>query len=149
MWNIRALQASVLQERAIVPHGFPQDFDNRCKMTRGAHVYIISSGDMTKIGVAFDPRSRTASLQTGSPAPLVLCHHRQFRDYATARRVEAWMHRQFAELRQSGEWFQLRPEKAWEFLSRVTPPRIKGRADVAAAWPDDDASYTVANLLTS
>jgi hypothetical protein len=71
-------------------------------------VYFIRADDgLVKIGIAKDPASRLRNMQTGSAAVLrIIAVHAC--DSPAA--VEAGLHRQFAHLRQHGEWFSPTPE---------------------------------------
>ncbi len=75
-------------------------------------VYVIcSDARFYKIGIAQDVQSRLADLQVASPHRLELV-----RAFATShpRRAETYLHKQFAEFRVQGEWFELPSETlAW------------------------------------
>jgi hypothetical protein len=66
-------------------------------------VYYVRSPDtgLVKIGFAQDPWSRLCKMQVDSPARLVLA---AVEDGGKA--IEAERHRQFADLRRRGEWFE-------------------------------------------
>jgi hypothetical protein len=70
-------------------------------------IYAIQCGDdgPVKFGLAKNPASRLAELQTGNPAPLKLLVAVQLRDDC-----ERTIHRWLREERVRGEWFTLGPK---------------------------------------
>jgi hypothetical protein len=71
-------------------------------------VYFIGTeckvGGIVKIGIAFDPKKRLASLQTSWPHDLkILGQH------VGDVKVEQGYHRKFAKARLRGEWFRITP----------------------------------------
>lgn len=68
-------------------------------------VYVISSGEHVKIGVARDPSVRMKTLKTGMPNGAVLVASREFRSAKSAYNVESRLHRYFHRYRKAGEWF--------------------------------------------
>jgi hypothetical protein len=70
-------------------------------------VYAIApvGGGLTKIGCTVDVPLRLATLQTGSPVPLVVL----WRTEGDAV-LEAQLHAAFAAKRRQGEWFDLGPD---------------------------------------
>lgn len=67
------------------------------------YVYLVQSGDdYFKIGIANDPKSRLAQLQTGNPIKLQLVSCYAFED---ATPVEKALHQKYSEFRVNGEWF--------------------------------------------
>ena len=68
-------------------------------------VYILKSDKYYKIGVTTGPISkRIRELQTGSPHQIELVHVIETSDpYG----LESQLHRQFADKRRQGEWFEL------------------------------------------
>lgn len=76
-------------------------------------IYFIFHNGHIKIGVSVDPWSRLASLQTA--------HHEQLEMLAIMpgdQAAEREIHRRFAGLRASGEWFRDNPELR-EFIRRA------------------------------
>jgi len=65
-----------------------------------------------KIGIANDPKSRLATLQTGNPRPLALYWHFPMIDRPMAAGLEQYLHEQHKACRLAGEWFDLTPEEA-------------------------------------
>ena len=72
-------------------------------------VYFVQAAKegLIKIGVANDARRRLSSIRTDSPVPLdplgiMVCNERGA--------LENRLHRQFAHLRQRGEWYRAEPE---------------------------------------
>lgn len=84
---------------------------------RLAMVYVVGAvGHPIKIGVAVDPESRLAKLQTGSPARLVLHYAVSVLD---AFGVERASHATLSAHRLEGEWFDVSPEVAIEVVQRA------------------------------
>lgn len=81
-----------------------------------SRVYFIQAGEsgLIKIGKADDPTARLATMQTGSADRLVL-----LTTMSGGRREEHALHRRFAHLRRSGEWF----EPAADLLSFINELR--------------------------
>lgn len=86
-----------------------------------ATVYLISCDDLgfVKIGVAKDPKSRMASLQTGCPKKLRLCRLSAPLPLDRARKLEREMHFAFAPRKACGEWFKMKPEDAAKTFNAV------------------------------
>lgn len=74
--------------------------------------FIADPHGRVKIGFAYDPKNRLRDLQCGSADPLYL-----LRVIDGSQPVERWLHKRFAALRISGEWFRLTDE-----MLTVTPP---------------------------
>jgi hypothetical protein len=79
-----------------------------------ATVYFIRAGHRIKIGVSQDPQRRLSAIRTGGSAarPLGL-DTRNARLIATepgGPQRERELHRQFAHVRETGEWFRSCPE---------------------------------------
>ena len=84
-------------------------------------VYLIVAGSRVKIGYSANPWSRLAELRTGSAIEMTLVS-------MTLGTIEdeSALHRQFAEHRVQGEWFNLEGELA-EFVanrSTTNPPSV-------------------------
>ena len=76
-------------------------------------VYFIADPyDRVKIGFAVDAEKRLRVLQTGNPDPLHL-----LRVVNGSPAIERWLHRRFAALRISREWFHFTKE-----MLTVVPP---------------------------
>ena len=68
-------------------------------------IYLVRAGDRIKIGYAeSDVPGRIKTLQTGCPTPLTL-----LATFPGGRSVEASLHRRYAHLRTTGEWFRADP----------------------------------------
>lgn len=67
------------------------------------NVYIVSCGDLIKIGVTNDIDKRVKTLQTGNPFPIVVEFVEQKRQ---AYKIESYLHRMFEQYRVQGEWFK-------------------------------------------
>lgn len=66
-------------------------------------LYILSCGDMIKIGVTNDITSRLSTLQTGNPIEIKLEYIEQRKE---AYKVEAYLHQMFSPYHIKGEWFK-------------------------------------------
>ncbi len=76
------------------------------------YLYLIKSQEFYKIGIATDPQSRIAQLQTGNPYELEIFTCYAFDDASV---VERAIHQVFKDDRVQGEWFGLRPEQIQKF----------------------------------
>ena len=66
-------------------------------------IYIISCGDLLKIGVTNDIDKRIKNLQTGNPKPLTL----EFvQEKNNPYKVENYLHIRLQKHRIKGEWFE-------------------------------------------
>lgn len=100
----------IIADDAIIPADVrAKDGGTACETS----VYFISTGVRIKIGVAKDPAKRTAALQTGASHKLILIELIQ-----GGRATERYLHKKFAHLCTTGEWFRFTPEIR-EFLRRV------------------------------
>jgi predicted GIY-YIG superfamily endonuclease len=73
------------------------------------YVYFIQSGyGAIKVGVAKNPESRMANMQTSIPKALRLLAKFPMPDRQTARNLEQDLHKAFASERIRGEWFNRR-----------------------------------------
>ena len=72
-------------------------------------IYVIEGHGMVKIGVSNDPAARRATLQTGTPFPLVLAYSIPM---PRAYEIEQEAHQLLAGSRNSGEWFNTSTELA-------------------------------------
>jgi hypothetical protein len=66
------------------------------------HIYVMRCGDKLKIGVAKNVERRAKQLQTGNAEKILVEYKRERKD---AYQLEKHLHRKFAHLRTSGEWF--------------------------------------------
>jgi len=89
------------------------------------HVYIIQSGDYSKVGLANNPQSRLAALQTANPQALKLIYSKPFASRKDAKKAEAAMHKKFGYCRVQGEWFKTDPEKLKRGLDRMAEKPVK------------------------
>lgn len=67
-----------------------------------SQLYILSCGDLIKIGVTNDIEQRIRTLQTGNPLPIIL-EHIETKNHPY--KIESYLHRIFAQYRIRGEWF--------------------------------------------
>jgi hypothetical protein len=77
-------------------------------------VYFIGHSSAVKIGVTIDVERRLRMLQIGSAEPL-----RLLATMAGVHRDERRLHRRFAHLRLTGEWFRADPELL-SFIDEIT-----------------------------
>jgi len=93
------------------------------------YVYLIKSKytytEVYKIGIANDPQSRLAQLQTGNPYQLEIVSCYGFEDAGV---VEKSLHQAYKEERLQGEWFELNHEQIEEFETICT--LLKGQPSV-------------------
>lgn len=73
-------------------------------MSKSQYVYLLSSGDMHKIGISTEPDKRRRSIEFAVGRPVVLITASAIED---ARKVEADLHEKYASKRGIGEWFSL------------------------------------------
>lgn len=76
------------------------------------YIYLIRSGEYFKIGIANDPASRLAQLQTGNPQELEIYSCFSFDD---ASSVERALHQAFKNSRHFLEWFKLSTDEVYRF----------------------------------
>lgn len=69
-----------------------------------------------KVGITNNVGSRLKSLQTGCPFPLKIVHIFAIPDRDIARGAEQAFHTVLKKHRMSGEWFDLSPKDAVEFM---------------------------------
>ena len=67
-----------------------------------------------KIGIAANPESRIASLQTGSPRPLKILTYFDTPNREIAKKFESAFHKHYEAQRLAGEWFDIDPIEALE-----------------------------------
>ena len=86
-----------------------EDFRSRSRSTIGAEpnsdkfVYVVSGGDLVKIGISADPSTRLAQLQNVSAVPLSLSWVGAPKGDAAA--IERETHKMLDKYRRGGEWF--------------------------------------------
>ena len=69
--------------------------------TSGDRVYFVKSGDLIKIGFTTNLPDRVRALHLNGPGVELLC------SYRGDRALEQALHREFADHRRHGEWFEL------------------------------------------
>lgn len=106
-------------------------------MSRPTYVYVIVSGEFTKIGIAADPNKRVKEVRVGSPEGAQVFYARQFPELNEARYVERYCHRQLGKLRNSGEWFRCSPHKARALVAKAkVPARAELEANNGTGWKE-------------
>jgi hypothetical protein len=70
---------------------------------QSTHLYVVSCGELLKIGVTNDIDKRIKSLQTGNPFPIVLEY---IEERYKPHKAETFLHRSFQDRCVSGEWFR-------------------------------------------
>jgi hypothetical protein len=104
-------------------------------------VYIMECAGYVKVGLAADPVSRLKDINIGAPIKASLYRFRTFDSRLVAHEIESRMHRQFAQKRSNGEWFDITPREAWEALKRQRPLRLvdpKARHDSMKRWQSEE-----------
>lgn len=79
-------------------------------------LYLIRVGEMYKIGISKYPESRLKQIQTGSHLTAEILELLWLPSGALARRAEAGIHKNLAEFRVRGEWFDLKEQPSLEAL---------------------------------
>lgn len=84
------------------------------------YIYIIGAAFRpVKIGVANNPDARCYVLQTGCPFDIEVMFAEEFDRRGDAIAVEQEVHRELAEHRLSGEWFDVAPHVAGNTIGAV------------------------------
>lgn len=104
-------------------------------------IYVIGPAvGLQKVGLATDPRSRLATLQTAVPFNLIL--HAAVRvPFGEAHAVERRAHRLLADVCARNEWFHATPEEAIAAVHaaasppKPVPPEWRPAAVLAGALP--------------
>ncbi|MGW0285571.1 GIY-YIG nuclease family protein [Streptomyces sp. NPDC004596] len=94
------------------------------KRGEAAEVYVIGTpgNSLVKIGTSTNLGQRLKSLQSGYPLRLEILWHRR-----GGWNLEQYLHEQFADLRQEGEWFDFGDQSPVDAVSKA----------VAAKYPED------------
>jgi hypothetical protein len=82
-------------------------------------IYVISGGQRTKVGRAWNPGDRMRILQSKSPDKLALTAAIGPMTELKAAAVERFAHHLMAPARLEGEWFDVTPEKAEAAVKRA------------------------------
>ena len=101
-------------------------------------IYVIGPQQgLQKVGLATDPQSRLATLQTASPFDLVM-HGAVAVPFREAHSVERRAHRLLARFRVRNEWFETTPAEAVAAIHFASAP-VAGSStrapDPALIWP--------------
>ena len=98
------------------------------------YVYLISDGELIKIGYAANVISRLKDLQVGNGRELSILETFKVENKRNAGWVERLAHDVFREARVSGEWFRVDPSEAKSKCSAMIKimfpthtPKRKGR----------------------
>lgn len=83
-------------------------------------VYLMTTEQWVKIGVARDPDFRRRQLQSSCPYEIRLVEARAFRTEDEARTIERAMHRLLADFRGHGEWFGFALESVQNALRNMS-----------------------------
>jgi hypothetical protein len=79
-------------------------------------LYVISDGELVKIGVSKHPEKRLNQLQTGHPKKLKLLAQYDMPDiYEKRFHKQLWIFR----ARHNGEWFKIDVEQLLDFISNT------------------------------
>jgi Meiotically up-regulated gene 113 len=109
--------------------------DPRLHEERARHLYLLAGeGAFVKIGVSKAPRTRRSQLQISTPRRLTLEGQWRF-GARVAVEVEGYLKKAFAELRVSGEWFEVEPRVMAAAIETLHPdPSNKVLIPVAVAY---------------
>lgn len=75
-----------------------------------SYVYLITDGELTKVGYSDNPQLRLKGLQVSNPKSLRLAHVFTCHDRDSAMRLEKLIHQKYSKLQRSGEWFFANPD---------------------------------------
>lgn len=92
---------------------------------RASNVYIITSGDFVKIGVAFDVKRRLRNISNGCAIKPELFASIEFPNNTIAHQMEQRAHQFFQQHRKNGEWFAIKPAQALSLLMTMEPLPMK------------------------
>ena len=89
-------------------------------------LYLIAASEdgPTKIGISRDPDHRLKELQSGHARPLHVFHATWLVERKYAKKAEAWLHKELADKRQSGEWFSVAISAARELVTQCVVCQI-------------------------
>ena len=79
-----------------------------------AHKRAGAWGSPCKIGITKSKASRVESLQSGNPAAIGIYGFLDISDFKIARQTEKYLHFRFRRQRIRGEWFDVKPEEAFQ-----------------------------------
>lgn len=96
-------------------------------------VYLMTTQNWVKVGIAKDPAWRRVMLQCASPFEVELIEARAFPSLSEARRIETEMHRVLADFRGYGEWFGIKIEVAQHALASMSATSIWRCTDYPAS----------------
>jgi hypothetical protein len=102
--------------------------DQRGTLQTMSAVYVLenSANSLLKIGYADNLKSRLSGLNCGSPVDLKLMHFLYFVDGFISKSVESDVHKELAEYRRKGEWFEVTSAQVGEAIAAtVNARRIK------------------------
>lgn len=80
-------------------------------------IYVMKCHEYHKIGIAANPRRRLNAIKTSNPYEVELIRAVKVPD---AIGLERQLHRQFAECRVRGEWFELTDTQITEVIERIS-----------------------------
>lgn len=84
------------------------------------YIYVIGPKvGPQKIGITKDLKSRLKAIQTGNPDKLFI-HHFEEVETKQVRPLEKKIHLELSYKKLKGEWFDLTPEEAVDFLTYFT-----------------------------
>jgi len=79
-------------------------------------IYVMSDGEFIKIGVTSNMKSRLVRIQSGNPRKVKVIYSSQVKN---AQKIEHKTHKHFHEKRLMGEWFDLAPMVAVDFIEKL------------------------------
>jgi hypothetical protein len=126
-------------------------------MIRPCYIYVIAQDRIkteggirgpVKIGLTNNPNSRLATVNTGSPNPLLFACVLRVNDRELAQLIERTAHGHFAEHRENGEWFSVPPMEAAEFLCDFLDEfLLSGVAKRLIEWEDYHRYAAISGLV--
>lgn len=124
---------SVRIQSRFVRFAFTQYVTFEPKGTPLMFVYVMQSGDYTKVGISKHPRRRANSLRTANPTDVRIVGMVRTKDAAN---IEKTAHTMLSNYRARGEWFKLNPYFALTVVEKLAEGEHDD--DVVAAcihWP--------------
>ena len=82
-------------------------------------LYLLRSGNYTKIGVAKSISNRIKMLQTGNPDIITLVYERKCANEQDARAIETLLHNKYKNKQVRAEWFLLSEEDIIQIINIV------------------------------
>ncbi len=99
------------------------------------YLYLVDSGEYTKIGITKDMNSRLHTIQTGNPHP---CHVARIFDYSgvptqAVKDLEKRLHTLLRRQHHRGEWFKLHTTTRFVLLNISPSDLLQNKVNLYAA----------------